>query len=275
MTTSVQQDQRIVRKVMHPLKIRVLQVKRVASLNPYLLRITFTGPDLHDFISPGFDDHVKIFLPPSIQDGLVLPELGPKGLVFPEGQPRPVSRDYTPRRFDAQKLELDIDFVLHGHGPGASWAAQARPGQTVGIGGPRGSFIIPHDYDWHLLIGDETALPAVARRLEALPEEARILAVLETRHPDARIPLATHSDPTIHWAYRGAGYTGGMSVMERVVRRLQLPEGEGYVWAAGESAVVRSIRAYLVEECGIDKQHIRAASYWRQGASGVHETISD
>src|SRR6266568_4230449 len=78
------------------------------------------------------------------------------------GSGAPVMRDYTPRRFDAVQRELDIEFALHGDGPAATWAAQAAPGQRVMIGGPRGSFIVPTDFDWHLLIGDETALPAVA-----------------------------------------------------------------------------------------------------------------
>jgi len=272
---SHESDDRQVRKVSLPLKRRLLQVRRVTRLSPYLTRVTLTGDELEGFVSPSFDDHIKVFLPPSPDETPVLPTLGPNGPSYPEGAIRPVMRDYSVRRHDPQAQELDIDFVLHGHGPGASWAAQAKPGQHIGIGGPRGSFIIPHGFDWHLLIGDETALPAISRRLEELPATAQVLAIMQTHHPDAQIPLAAQGDPTIHWVYRGAGQTGGMSVLERVVRRLQLPEGDGYVWAAGESAVVRDIRKYLVQERGIGKSRIRAASYWREGASGAHEVIND
>ena len=82
-------------------------------------------------------------------------------------------RDYTPRRYDLDTLELDIDFVLHGDGPASTWAEQAKPGQFLHIGGPRGSMIVPDIFDSYLLIGDETALPAIARRLEGLAAESQ------------------------------------------------------------------------------------------------------
>ena len=69
--------------------------------------------------------------------------------------------------------------MLHGDGPASTWAAQAKPGQQIVIGGPRGSMIIPDAYDWYFLAGDETALPAIGRRLEELPATARVVAVIE------------------------------------------------------------------------------------------------
>lgn len=274
MDTSVPIDCYAVQKVRHPLKARLLQVRRAQRIGPYLVRITLAGDELAGFVSPSFDDHVKLFLP--VADGMpVMPTLGPQGPQYPDDAPRPVSRDYTPRRYDAGAGELDIDFVLHGAGPAASWAAQARPGQYLGVAGPRGSFIIPQAYDWHLLIGDETALPAIARRLEELPRGKRVLAVIQTRHPGARVPLPTQADLSLQWVYGNAEPADGPPVLERVVRRLQLPEGEGYVWAAGESVAIRGIRQYLVQERGIDKSRIRAASYWRRGAAGAHEVFGD
>jgi len=274
MPHSTHPDPYAVQKVRHPLKARLLQVRRVQRIGPYLVRVTLAGDELAGFVSASFDDHVKLFLP--VADGLpVMPVIGPDGPGYPEGAPRPVSRDYTPRRYDADAGELDIDFVLHGAGPAASWAAQARPGQYLGVAGPRGSFVIPQAFDWHLLIGDETALPAIARRLEELPRGKRVLAVIETRHPGARIALPTQADLSLQWVHGAAEPADGPSVLERVVRRLQLPEGEGYVWAAGESAVIRAIRQHLVQERGIDKSRIRAASYWRHGDAGAHEVFGD
>src|SRR5262249_61061101 len=103
----------------------------------------------------GFAGHGKLFLPK-----------GPAGAA---GAVETASRDYTPRRYDPAANTLDIEFVLHDAGPATRWATQVQPGQTLQIGGPRGSFIIPTDFDWHLLIGDDTALPAIARPLAALP----------------------------------------------------------------------------------------------------------
>src|SRR5690606_21815632 len=135
--------------------------------------------------------HVKLFLPGAPGAKPVLPVMGPKGPSFSEGQDRPISRDYTPRLYDADAMELHIDFVLHHSGPATDWAAAAKVGDYLGVAGPRGSFIIPHEFDWHLLIGDETAIPAIARRLFELPARKQVLVVIKTRKPTARIDFDT------------------------------------------------------------------------------------
>ncbi|HEY9065322.1 MAG TPA: siderophore-interacting protein, partial [Burkholderiaceae bacterium] len=146
MTDSTTSAARRVQRVRHEIKRRELQVARVARVSSHVRRITFAGAALADFVSASFDDHIKLILPDAATG-------------------TPAMRDYTPRRVDTAACELDIEFALHGDGPAATWAAQARPGDRATIAGPRGSFVVPLDYDWHLLIGDETALPAVARRL--------------------------------------------------------------------------------------------------------------
>jgi NADPH-dependent ferric siderophore reductase len=267
-------------RVRHPLKFRLLQVSRVEPLTPHLVRVTLTGDDLRDFTSASFDDHIKVFFPAPGEDKPVLPVAGPDGPVFAEGQPRPVARDYTPRRFDRETGELVIDFVIHAVGPASTWAAEARVGQYLGVGGPRGSFVIPQGYDWHLLIGDETALPAISRRLEELPAGTRVAAVLEVRDPSARIEFDTKADLYAVWCYQNeqagqAESSANESGLLKAVRETFLPEGDGYVWAAGESATIRAVRQYLTAECGIEKSRIRAASYWKRGAAAVHESIDD
>src|SRR5690606_25905092 len=153
-----------VQKLRHPTKPRMLQVRHIVDLTPSMRRITLAGADLEGFLSASFDDHIKLFLPSGPGAMPVLPTIGPNGPEFPSDQPRPVSRDYTPRHYDAAAQELVIDFVLHHSGPATDWASQASPGDYLGIAGPRGSFVIPTAFDWHLLIGDETALPAIGRR---------------------------------------------------------------------------------------------------------------
>lgn len=265
-------DRYAVQKIQHPLKARLLQVQRVQPLSAHMVRITLTGDDLEGFLSAAFDDHIKLFLPEG--DALpVIPTIGPKGPQFPEGVARPTTRDYTPRRYNADTKALDIDFVLHDHGPAGAWAAQAQPGQYLGMAGPRGSFLVPQDFDWHLLIGDETALPAIARRLEELPPGKRVIAIIETRGPRARIALSTQTDATVQWV--NADTQGEQSSLERVVQRLQLPDGEGFIWAAGESSAIRNIRQHFVAELGIDKSRIRASAYWRRGKEGAHEVLDD
>ena len=262
-----------VQRVRHPLRMRLLQVVRTTQVTPQLLRVTLGGAELQNFVSASFDDHVKVFFPVDGADKPVLPQVGPDGISFPEGQPRPAARDYTPRRYDAAAQELDIEFVLHGDGPASTWAAQARPGQYLGVGGPRGSFVVPTGFDWHLLIGDDTALPAVGRRLEELGAEARAIVVMEVGDATAQIALPSLANVEVHWLHRGDAPEG--SLLEGALRQVTLPQGEGYVWAAGEAAAMKALRHYLVGERGIDKKRIRASAYWKRGDAAVHETLDD
>jgi NADPH-dependent ferric siderophore reductase len=259
-----------VERVRHPLKFRLLEASRVINLTPHLVRVTLTGEDLADFVSASFDDHVKLFFPAPGEEKPPIPEQGPNGSVFPEGK-RPVSRDFTPRRYDRAARELDVEFVLGHPGPASQWAATARPGHYLGVGGPRGSFVIPVDFDGHLFIGDDTALPAIARRLEELPEGAKATVIVETPDASGRVSFATKADLTTIWIDREAGE----DALNRAVRDFALPSGEGYIWAAGEAASIRAVRRQLVEERGWPKARIRAAAYWRRGDAAVHENFED
>jgi len=274
MTDSILQDQPDleVTRVRHPLKFRLVQVTRVEALNPYLVRVTFTGDSLEDFVSASFDDHVKLFFPHPGEAMPVLPQAGPDGPAFDPSKPRPIARDFTPRRFDREARELDIEFALHEAGPATAWAAQAAPGQYLGIGGPRGSFVIPTQFDWHLMIGDETALPAIARRLEELPEGTRVATLIEVADQSARIEFNTRADLYAQWRYRNESeHPGGALLL--ALRETYVPDGEGYVWAAGEATLMRAVRKLLCDERGVDKKRIRASAYWKRGEQGVHETI--
>ncbi|SAK46701.1 FAD-binding 9 siderophore-interacting domain-containing protein [Caballeronia hypogeia] len=274
MTESILQErpELEVTRVRHALKFRLLQVKRVQALNPSLVRVTFTGEALDDFTSASFDDHIKVFFPEPGDAMPAIPQAGPDGPVFDPSKPRPIARDFTPRRFDRAARELDIEFALHEAGPATAWAAQAAPGQYLGIGGPRGSFVIPTQFDWHLLIGDETALPAIARRLEELPEGTRVATLIEVADASARIEFDTRADLYAQWRYRNESeHPGGALLL--ALRETYLPDGEGYVWAAGEATLMRAVRKLLCEERGIDKKRIRASAYWKRGEQGVHETI--
>jgi NADPH-dependent ferric siderophore reductase len=259
-----------VRRVRHPLKVRELSVKRLKLVSPRLLCVTFTG-DLGDFISASFDDHVKLFLPGAGESAPSLPTVTEQGMAFDPTRPRPASRDYTPRRYDRAANELEIEFVLHGEGPAASWARAARPGDRLGLGGPRGSSLLPEGLDWLLLIGDETALPAMARRLEEAGAGECIIALIETGSADARIDIATAANASITWLCRESGD----AALPDAVAELILPEGHGFAWAAGEYGSIRQVRQRLIDVHGLDRQRVRAASYWKQGEAASHETLTD
>ena len=237
-----------VRRVRHELKLREVEVTRVESLTPHFRSVTLQGPSLADFVSASFDDHVKI-------------------IIQPDGG-EPVRRDYTPRRFNASKGELVVEFALHGDGPAAEWAAGAVVGQRLTIGGPKGSLIIPVDYEWHLLVGDETALPAVARRLEELPATTRASVLIHTNDPADRRELSSAATLDQRWVSTAAELIAA-------VRGWTLPAGDGFAWCAGESSAIKSLRRILVEDKGHDRESIRAAAYWKRGAIGHHENLHD
>lgn len=136
---------------------------------------------------------------------------------------------------------MTLEFALHGDGPAARWAAQATPGQRATIAGPRGSFIIPLDYDWHLLVGDDTAMPAIARRLEELPRGARAIVILQVPDVADRRSFGSEAAFDVQWV-------SNTSELVDAVRALVLPVGEGYAWCAGEAAAMPTLRNILVNE---------------------------
>jgi NADPH-dependent ferric siderophore reductase len=262
-----------VTRVRHALKLRLARVERVLPVTPYLTRITLRGDDLRDFVSASFDDHMKVFFPEPGATKPVMPTLGAQGPVYAPGATPPTMRDFTPRRFDSKACELDIEFAMHDAGPATTWAAQAQPGQYLGLGGPRGSMVIPTSFDWHLLIGDDTALPAISRRLEELPAGARAIVVAEVAEAAARIEFRSRADVQVNWAHRAA--PNGAGLMHALEALPQLPTGQGFAWAAAESTVVRQVRSHLIAQRKMDKSRVRAASYWKRGASAIHEVLED
>lgn len=257
-----------VARVRHPLKVRRVRVQGVQRLGANFLRVRFAGDDLHDFVSASFDDHAKLMLPTRPGAPLVLAEPGVDGLVWPAGADKPVMRDYTPRAFDTAEGWLDIEFLLHGEGAASEWAARAQAGDEVGLGGPRGSFVVPTGFDWHLLVGDETALPAISRRLEELPEGARAVVVAETAHEGDRRDFSGRAEVEVRWVR--AGVTDALA---REVASLTLPAGDGFAWAAGEAASMVAVRQALVQGHGLDRSRVRASAYWKRGSTGHHETL--
>ncbi|WP_367085614.1 siderophore-interacting protein [Pseudomonas sp. HOU2] len=256
-------DTQTIHRVMHEIKRRKLEVLRVVDLTPRMRRITLGGPQLAGFISQGTDDHVKLLFPQNAEQAAAL-----ETLVLGAGKdngPLPEMRDYTPRRYDLDTLELDIDFVLHGDGPASTWAEQAKPGQFLHIGGPRGSMIVPDIFDSYLLIGDETALPAIARRLEGLTANRRALVVIEVENGAEQQVLDSAAQVNVIWVLR----EGGKDNLLTTVKQLQVPKGNLYAWVATETKVSRQIRRVLIDEHGLDEQLIKAVGYWR--AEGTSE----
>jgi NADPH-dependent ferric siderophore reductase len=209
-------------------------VVRRTAVSPGFVRLTLAGPELAGFVSAGFDDHLKLILPQPGQERPSLPSLQDGRPVFPD--PRPVLRDYTPARYDAATGELDIEVALHDAGPASDWAAGAAVGQWVGIAGPRGSMVVPTGFDWHWLLGDETALPAIARRLAELPAHTQATVRIQVRNPADQRLLASAAQLDLQW----------VSALPAAVEALALPTGAGFVWAAGEHSEMAAVRRAMV-----------------------------
>lgn len=251
MTETLPTERHAISRVRHETKRREITVTRVVRIAPHMVRITFGGGDLQGFASPGFEDHVKLFW-------------------------GDVGRHYTPRRFDAAAGELDIEFALHEHaGPATAWASQAKVGDTIAIGGPRGSMIVPDDFDWYLLAGDETALPAIARRLEEIRPGVRAIVVVEVANAAEEFDLTSRASIEAHWLHRGDAPAGTGTWLEDAIAGLTLPQGDGYAWVACEAAAARPVRRVLIEQHGHRKEWLKVASYWQRGVADVHETLGD
>lgn len=256
-------------RIRHDIKVRHLKVSAVAQVTPRMLRVTLSGPALEGFQAPGYDDHINVFFPEPGQPP-VLPIAGPDGVRFPEDRPRPQARDYTPRAFRPEANELDVDFVLHGDGPASGWAAQAAVGQDVVIAGPRGSTLIPLAFDWYLLVGDETALPAIARRLAELPAGARAIALIEVEDAREHQVFDTQARLDLVWLHRDGVAAGTADLLPRAAASHPFPDGTCYAFIAGESTVSKAVRAEL-ERRGLNKEWLKAAGYWLRGTADAHE----
>ncbi len=246
-------------------RFRHLQVLHSERLTPNMQRIVVGGAELEGFDSPSPDDHVKLFFP-NAEGMFVLPELTEQGARYPEGQPRSPARDYTPRHYDAAAGELVLDFVLHGDGPATTWAANAQLGDALVVAGPRGSHVVAGDFDAYVLIGDETALPAIARRLAELPEDAVAEVFIEIPEEGDRQPLESAAQVTVSWFERNGFDAASSTLLEDALVDFEQPDGDAHYWIATESRRARMMRKFVEEHLHVPRQWIRATGYWKAHA---------
>jgi NADPH-dependent ferric siderophore reductase len=223
---------------------RQVEVRSVRRLTPRMVRIRVGGPDLAGFAdgyAPGA--HMKLFVP--------------------DGDGGTAMRTYTPRNVDADGLELDVDVVLHGSGPAARWAEEARPGDRVALAGPKGGFAVEEGADWLLVAGDDSALPAIGDLLSAVPAGLPTTVLLEVADPEERQPLAAGQDVDVYWLFRSDG-----DDLVDAVRRLPQQQGSGQAWVGCEAAAMRAIRRHLMDSGTVPRARLATRGYWRQGEAG-------
>lgn len=268
-------ENRTPQRVRHTLQFRRLKVVSSEMLTPVLRRVVLGGDDLEGFHSPGFDDHMKFF--PTVDgQALEMPHLDADGApVWPET--KPVARDYTPRSYDAEKRLLTVDFAVGHGGPATAWAETAKVGDEAGIGGPRGSFIVPTGFAQHLLVGDEASLPAIARRLEELPHGVKAVACIEVEDATGEIALESKADTSIIWVHRNGTARGDGAALTAAALEAarDIDPTDAYVWVACESSVARAMRPALLAAQDFNPKWIKVAAYWRVGDVGAHEVIED
>ncbi|MFF8372351.1 siderophore-interacting protein [Streptomyces lydicus] len=240
------------------------RVERTEQLTPHMVRVVLGGEGLAEFTAGEYSDHyVKLVFP---LPGVRYPEPFDIARIreeFPRDQ-WPRTRTYTVRAWDEEARELTVDFVVHGdEGLAGPWAAAARPGDEVFLLGPGGGYAPEADADWHLLAGDESALPAVAASLARIPAGVPVHAFIEVAGPEERQELAAPAGATVHWLYRGAAPVGRELVA--AVRDLEFPAGRVQAFVHGEAGFVKELRRLLRVEREIPRESLSISGYWRAG----------
>jgi NADPH-dependent ferric siderophore reductase len=168
------------------------------------------------------------------------------------------------RFWDPFSLELSIDFVVHGDsGIAGPWARDARPGDEVLLLGPGGGYRPDPAADWHLLVGDESALPAIAVALEALRDDAVVRVFVEVDGPDDEIPVMLPAAGQLTWVHRSGDQVGSRLV--DAVTALQFPPGDLHAFVHGEAGFVKRLRRLLVVERAVPRERLSLSGYWRLG----------
>jgi NADPH-dependent ferric siderophore reductase len=222
---------------------RTLQVASKEHITPRLLRIVFRSDALQGFDSPSPDDHIKIFLRASDNE-------------------KPISRDFTPRAWDLEAGTLTIDFALHAAGPATEWALAAQAGDRLEMGGPRGSTIVPDDFDWYLLIGDATALPSVGRRLETMRAGAPVDVFLLVADSAEQQDFSTTANCNVRWLTCAESSRDNVASLRAALETFHLRAGDGFIWIAAEEFVTRDLYTYFIEKRGHPKEWVKASAYW-------------
>jgi NADPH-dependent ferric siderophore reductase len=254
-----------------PPPFRRAEVARVEELTPHLRRITLTGPELDGLPDRGPAASVRLLVP--VPEGLVVPTWNGNVWLFDDGSRAPI-RTLTPRRIEAEPAELDVDVVLHGEGPISTWAAAAQPGALAAVSGTgRGIEVADDGAPW-VLLGDESAMPAIATLLEALPPSTAVQVVVEVAHPDARLDLPPHAGATVTWCDRVGDEAPGAALVRAALDGPlapgQLPP-EGRAFAAGEAAAIQRIRRHVVEELGHPRPRTVIRGYWKHGRAATDD----
>ena len=228
------------------------RVRSTTWLTPSMVRVVLADGDLDAFAMPGGDQpdtdaYVNLAIPPGEEPDV-----------------KPARRRYTVRSWDQAARELTLDFVVHGDdGVAGPWARRARPGDVLVFEGPGSGYRPDPEADWHLMVGDESALPAIAASLEAVPPDAPVVVRLLCDGPEHEIALTTPGTLDLEWLHRNGNDDGG-DLLADAVRTLAFPPGRVHAFVHGEAEEIRAIRRHLLVERGLSRRDMSCSPYWRR-----------
>lgn len=239
------------------------EVVEVERLTPRLVRVVLGGGDLDSFESTEFTDQYV--------NALFVPDGAPYSVPFDldaarAGAPehRPLGRRYTIRSWDPDAKRVTIDFVVHGDvGMAGRWANHAQPGDRLQFVGPSGGYAPAPDADWYLMVGDESALPAIAASLERLPAGATALVITVVDDAANELPLDSPGDVTVRWVHRDDDPIDH-DLLLAAVGAADFPAGTPDVFVHGEAAEVRAVRKHLIADRGLSRDGTSISPYWRR-----------
>jgi NADPH-dependent ferric siderophore reductase len=215
-------------------------VSETSWLTPGMVRLVLEGPDLRGFSAGEFTDHY------------VKCRFGDK------------TRSYTVREWDPNRHRLTLDFVVHGdRGVAGPWAAGAKPGDTLEITGPGGSYAPSRQADWHLMVGDDAAMPAIAASAPRVAANVPLFVVVEVDGPEHEQTLRSPGELNATWIHRTAGPGEQPSRQLDAVEALSLPPGRGQAFVHGEATAVRLVRRHLLLERELPTDALSATGYWK------------
>lgn len=256
-----------------PIRIRELTVLRRQQLTPRMVRLTLGGDNMAGFESHISDEHVKLVFVSSEEDLKRVPTQDGDKLHWP--RPFLPMWDYSVRRYGRDDAEIDIDFALHDGGVASAWAQSAQLGSTVWVAGPPRGMRVPDAFTWRAYLGDETALPAIARTVSELPREVRGVVVVEVEDEAERQDLDVPEGMEVRWLYRHRQAAGTTGQLAQAARGIEIPHGGGaYVWYGGEQGAIKPLRAW-VKAAGLSNGEFDLTGYWRRGKTGNQITAGD
>lgn len=236
----------------------ILTVKDAFYLTPNMIRLVLTSPELASRPEGCEGANCKIFIPDEGQTPEML-------LDQIENGPRPTVRTYTVRSFRKDVLEMDIDFVAHGDdGPASKFAMNAKPGDFLGFRGPSAVKISDYYADWYLVAADMSALPVASATLEAMPRDAKGVAIFEVQTKDDIQEIDAPDGVEMRWLIHENPHVSSQA-QECAIREISIPYGVVQTCIAGESGVIKSLRAFLTNETDIPKDDIYISGYWKIG----------